>query len=48
MHHAAFGVVHCVRDKKLIDFVADVFVHADSSPEEARRIATYLTTANLT
>ncbi|MDB5618985.1 malate/lactate/ureidoglycolate dehydrogenase [Tardiphaga sp.] len=33
---------------KLIDFVADVFVHADSSPEEARRIATYLTTANLT
>jgi uncharacterized oxidoreductase len=33
---------------KLIDFVADVFVHTDSSPEEARRIATYLTTANLT
>jgi uncharacterized oxidoreductase len=32
----------------LIDFVADVFKHADSSPEEARRIATYLTTANLT
>jgi uncharacterized oxidoreductase len=32
----------------LIDFVADVFGHADSSPEEARRIATYLTTANLT
>ncbi|MGJ5180648.1 malate/lactate/ureidoglycolate dehydrogenase [Bradyrhizobium oligotrophicum] len=32
----------------LIDFVADVFAHADSSPEEARRIATYLTTANLT
>jgi uncharacterized oxidoreductase len=32
----------------LIDFVADVFNHADSSPEEARRIATYLTTANLT
>jgi hydroxycarboxylate dehydrogenase B len=32
----------------LIDFVADVFSHADSSPEEARRIATYLTTANLT
>ena len=25
-----------------------VFAHADSSPEEARRIATYLTTANLT
>ena len=32
----------------LIDFVADVFSHADSSPEEARQIATYLTTANLT
>ncbi len=32
----------------LIDFVADVFGHADSSEEEARRIATYLTTANLT
>jgi uncharacterized oxidoreductase len=32
----------------LIDFVADVFHHAESSPEEARRIATYLTTANLT
>src|SRR3954463_7227447 len=34
--------------EKLIDFVADVFAHAESSPEEARRIATYLTTANLT
>src|ERR1700743_883556 len=32
----------------LIDFVADVFAHADSSPEEAKRIATYLTTATLT
>jgi hydroxycarboxylate dehydrogenase B len=32
----------------LVDFVADVFSHADSSAEEARRIATYLTTANLT
>ena len=32
----------------LIDFVADVFNHAESSPEEARRIATYLATANLT
>src|SRR4051794_18712706 len=32
----------------LINFVAEVFAHADSSPEEARRIATYLTTANLT
>src|SRR5437899_7541790 len=34
--------------QNLIDFVADVFSHADSSPEEAKRIATYLTTANLT
>jgi len=34
--------------QNLIDFVADVFTCADSSPEEARRIATYLTTANLT
>ncbi|MGJ5204422.1 malate/lactate/ureidoglycolate dehydrogenase [Bradyrhizobium sp. HKCCYLR20261] len=32
----------------LIDFVADIFERADSSAEEARRIATYLTTANLT
>jgi uncharacterized oxidoreductase len=34
--------------QNLIDFVADVFTHAESSPAEARRIATYLTTANLT
>ena len=34
--------------QNLIDFVAEVFAHADSSPEEAKRIATYLTTANLT
>src|SRR3978361_791868 len=34
--------------QQLIDFVADVFGHSESSPEEARRIATYLTTANLT
>src|ERR1700742_3819680 len=34
--------------QNLINFVADVFSHSDSSPEEARRIATYLTTANLT
>jgi uncharacterized oxidoreductase len=33
---------------KLIDFVSDVFSHSESSAEEARRIATYLTTANLT
>src|SRR5215813_14736062 len=34
--------------QNLIDFVAEVFSHADSTTEEARRIATYLTTANLT
>src|SRR5258707_6217477 len=32
----------------LINFVAEVFSHSESSPEEARRIATYLTTANFT
>src|ERR1700685_2229811 len=32
----------------LIDFVAKVFSHSGSSPEEAKRIATYLTTTNLT
>src|ERR1700761_6102765 len=37
-----------IKVENLIDFVADVFAHADSSSEEARRIATYLTTANLT
>jgi hydroxycarboxylate dehydrogenase B len=37
-----------IQVQKLIDFVTDVFSHAESSPEEARRIATYLTTANLT
>src|SRR6478752_3684248 len=37
-----------IQVQKLIDFVADVFAHSQSSPEEARRIATYLTTANLT
>jgi len=37
-----------IKVENLIDFVADVFAHADSSKEEARRIATYLTTANLT
>jgi uncharacterized oxidoreductase len=37
-----------IKVENLIDFVADVFTHAESSPEEARRIATYLTTANLT
>jgi uncharacterized oxidoreductase len=37
-----------IKVENLIDFVADVFAHAESAPEEARRIATYLTTANLT
>src|SRR3977135_1781637 len=37
-----------VQVQKLIDFVADVFAHSESSPEEARRIATYLPPANLT
>ncbi len=37
-----------VQVQRLIDFVAEVFSHSESSPEEARRIATYLTTANLT
>jgi len=32
----------------LIDFVAEVFSRSESSAEEARRIATFLTTANLT
>src|ERR1700759_392029 len=37
-----------IKVQNLIDFGADVFAHAASSAEEARRIATYLTTANLT
>src|SRR3954464_2717825 len=37
-----------IKLENLIDFVADVFAHADSSPEESRRIAPYLTAANLT
>src|SRR2546423_15381664 len=37
-----------IKAQNLINFVAEVFAHADSSPEEAKRIATYLTTANLT
>src|ERR1700739_564278 len=37
-----------IKVNNLIDFVADVFAHAESSSDEARRIATYLTTANLT
>src|SRR3954468_22569876 len=37
-----------IKVNNLIDFVAEVFSHSESSPEESRRIATYLTTANLT
>jgi hydroxycarboxylate dehydrogenase B len=37
-----------VQVDKLIAFVAEVFERASSSKEEAKRIATYLTTANLT
>src|SRR6202158_2112255 len=37
-----------IRLQNLINFVAEVFTHSESSPEEAKRIATYLTTANLT
>ncbi len=31
-----------IKLQNLINFVADVFTHSESSPEEARRIATYL------
>src|SRR3982074_3162256 len=37
-----------IQVQHLINFVAEVFAHSESSAEEARRIATYLTTANLT
>src|SRR6059058_2920750 len=37
-----------IQVNNLIDFVAEVFSHSESTAEEARRIATYLTTANLT
>src|ERR1700719_4496068 len=37
-----------IQVENLINFVAEVFAHSDSSPAEAKRIATYLTTANLT
>src|ERR1700747_3841967 len=37
-----------IKVENLIDFVADVFGHAESSPEEARRLPTYLTPADLT
>src|ERR1700694_944553 len=37
-----------IQVENLINFVAEVFAHSNSSPEEAKRIATSLTTANLT
>ena len=37
-----------IKAQKLIEFVADIFARAGSSNEEARRVATYLTAANLT
>src|ERR1700675_5069600 len=37
-----------IQVQNLINFVTEVFAHSESSPEEAKRIATYLTTANLT
>jgi uncharacterized oxidoreductase len=37
-----------IQVQNLINFVAEIFKHSDSSPEEARRIASYLATANLT
>src|SRR3979490_1325074 len=37
-----------IQVQNLINFVSEVFDPSDSSPAEAKRIATYLTTANLT
>jgi uncharacterized oxidoreductase len=37
-----------VQAQKLIDFVTDIFARAGSSAAEAKRVATYLTAANLT
>jgi hydroxycarboxylate dehydrogenase B len=37
-----------IKPQTLIDFVADIFHHAGSSEAEAKRIGTYLVTANLT
>ena len=37
-----------IPSQKLIDFVAGIFEHAGSSEAEAKRIGTYLVTANLT
>ena len=37
-----------IKVQNLINFVTEIFAHSESSAEEAKRIATYLTTANLT
>src|SRR6266576_1861575 len=37
-----------IQVENLINFVSEVFSHSESSPEESKRIARYLTTANLT
>src|SRR5438477_6896228 len=37
-----------VQAQKLVDFITDIFSRAGSSAAEAKRVATYLTTANLT
>src|SRR3954467_301507 len=37
-----------IKVQNLINFVSDIFGHSESSAEEAKRIASYLTTANLT
>jgi hypothetical protein len=37
-----------IQVNNLIDFVAEAFADSESSPEEFRRIATHLMTANLT
>src|SRR6201747_485681 len=37
-----------IKVQNLINFVSEIFGHSESSPKEAKRIATYLTTANLT
>lgn len=42
------SIMVTIKAQSLIDFVSDVFRHAESAPEEARRIATGLTSANLT
>ncbi len=37
-----------IKAERLVDFVADILTRAGSSAEEAKRVATYLTAANLT